>query len=254
MTWYSESYKQRQPVAVDASSTGSGAVTPVDITIEIPPDWDLFWENIRSDFFDVVVVDNEGQLLTFDRAAGANFANRVLTLEVNAYRLTTQTVALIYVYFQNPSESSDLATTFTPSSALTGHIDLSRPTGLLVTQPLQRPPSSEPQTSFVKASTDQIDIYFAVSNLFGLRASSYNSRFGMEGVEHVVIQSFDSSGSNDDARFDESKTRFIEGFVKVRARAGSNNTDYALVCRITTTETQQIDIRCLIQTRDQLPS
>ena len=57
MTWYSESYKQRQPVAVDASSTGSGAVTPVDITIEIPPDWDLFWENIRSDFFDVVVVD-----------------------------------------------------------------------------------------------------------------------------------------------------------------------------------------------------
>jgi hypothetical protein len=76
----------------------------------------------------------------------------------------------------------------------------------------------------------------------------------MEGIEHVVIQSFDSSGSNDDARFDESKTRFIEGFVKVRARAGSNNTDYALVCRITTTETQQIDIRCLIQTRDQLPS
>jgi hypothetical protein len=125
---------------------------------------------------------------------------------------------------------------------------------LLVTQPLQRSPSSEPQTSFVKASTDQIDVYFAVSNLFNLRASSYNSRFGMEGIEHVVIQSFDSSGSNDDARFDESKTRFIEGFVKVRARAGSNNTDYALVCRITTTETQQIDIRCLIQTRDQLPS
>ena len=192
MTLYSESYKQRQPVAVDASSTGSGAVTPVDITIEIPPDWDLFWENIRSDFFDVVVVDNEGQLLTFDRAAGASYANRTLTLEVNAYRLTTQTVALIYVYFQNPSESSDLATTFTPSSALTGYIDLSRPTGLLVTQPLQRPPSSEPQTSFVKASTDQIDIYFAVSNLFGLRASSYNSRFGMEGLEHVVIQSFDN--------------------------------------------------------------
>ncbi len=137
---------------------------------------------------------------------------------------------------------------------MTGYIDLSRPTGLLVTQPLQRPPSSEPQTSFVKASTDQIDIYFAVSNLFGLRASSYNSRFGMEGIEHVVIQSFDNTGSNDDARFDESKTRFIEGFVKVRARAGSNNTDYALVCRITTTETQQIDIRCLIQTRDQLPS
>jgi len=253
-TWYSESWKQRQSVAVDASSTGSGSIAPVDITIAIPPDWDLFWENIRSDFFDVILVDTQGQILTFDRASGANYANRVLELEVNAYRLTTQTVSLIYVYYQNPSQSSDLATTFTPSSALDGYIDLSRPTGLLVSQPMQRPPSSEPQTSFVKASTDQIDIYFAVSNLFNLRASSYNSRFSMEGIEHVVVQSFDASGSNDDSRFDESKTRFIDGFVKIRARAGSNNTDYALVCRITTTETQQIDIRCLIQTRDQLPS
>jgi len=256
MTWYNESWKQRQPVAVDISATGSGSISPLDITIAIPPDWDLFWENIRSDFFDVIVVGTQGELLTFDRAAGANYANRVLELEVDNYPMTTQTVSLVYIYFQNPSQSSDLATPFTPapSSTVIGYIDLSRPTGLLVSQPLQRPPSTEPQTSFVKSTTDEIDIYFAVSNLFNLRASSYNSRFSMEGIEHVVVQSLDASGSNDNARFDATKTRFIDGFVKIRAKAGANNTDYALVCRLTTTETQQIDIRCLIQTRDQLPS
>lgn len=253
MTWYDDDWKQRQAIAIDASATGDGTVLPRDIEIDIPADWDLFWDNIRSDFYDVIAADGEGNLLTFDRS-GADYANRTLTLEINAYRLTTLTISFIYVYFQNPDQSSDLATTFTPSSAIDGYVDLSRPSGLLVSQPLQRPPATEPQTAFVKASTDEIDVYFAVSNLFNVRANPYNLRLGFEGIDYVLVQSLDSSGTNDTGRYDITKTRFIDGFVKVRAIGGSDGTDYALVCRVVTTETQQIDIRCLIQVRDQLPS
>ena len=254
MTWYDSEWKQRQAVAIDATGTAGDVKAPQDIEIDIPADWDLFWENIRSDFFDVIVVDPFGDLLNFSRGSGADYANRVLTLEVDGYNTKGQSVVQIFVYFANPDQSSDLATSTTIASALVGHVELSRPTALSVSQPLLRPPTNVPQTSFVKASTDEIDVYFAVDNLFGGRAAKYNGRLLYEGIDYVNVLSLDSSGTNDTARYDEAKTRFIGGYVRVRVRAGSDDTDYALVCRIFTTETQQIDIRCLIQVRDQLPS
>ena len=254
MTWFNSSFKQRKPIAVDASATGDGSEQNKDLEIVIPDDWDLFWDNIRSDFFDVVVADPNGNLLTFKRKSGANYSTRVLTLQVNDYSTKTQAVNFIYLYFHEPNQSSDLASSFDPSGTIDGHIDLSRPSALLVSQPLQRPPSSEPQTAFVKASTDEIDIFFATSGLFNIRANPFNDRLGLEGIKYVNVLSLDSSGTNDTGRYDETKTRFIDGFVRARAKGGSDNTDYALVCRITTTNLQQIDIRCLIQVRDQLPS
>ena len=254
MTWYDSDFKQRKPIAVDASATGSGAEENKDIEIVIPHDWDLFWDNIRSDMFDVVVTNNGGDLLTFKRKTGADYSTRSLTLQVDEVNTKTQAINRIFVYFQNPNQTTDLSTDVTITTPLSGFIDLSRPSALLVSQPLQRPPSSEPQTAFVKSSTDEIDIYFATAGLFNIRANPFNDRLGLEGIKFVNVLSLDSSGTNDTGRYDETKTRFIDGFVRARAKGGSNDIDYALVCRITTTNLQQIDIRCLIQVRDQLPS
>ena len=52
MTWYDSEFKQRQAIAIDASSTGDSIVNPRDVEVTIPSDWDLFWDNIRSDFLD----------------------------------------------------------------------------------------------------------------------------------------------------------------------------------------------------------
>lgn len=254
MTWYNTGFKQRQAIAIDATSTADTSVSARDSQVSIPVDWDLFWDNIRSDFFDVVVVDPQGQLLNFSRAAGANYANRTLTLEIDGYQTKGQSVVQIFLYFANPNQSSDLSVGTTITGALNAFVELSRPTAFLVSQPLLRAPSSVPQTAFVKSSTDEIDVYFAVNNLFGDRSAKYNNRLLYEGVDYVNVFSLDSSGTNDTNRYDEGQTRFIAGHVRVRAKGGSNNTDYALVCRVFTTETQQIDIRCLIQVRDQLPS
>ena len=80
MTWYDSAWKQRQPIAIDASATGDSAVNPRDVEVTIPSDWDLFWDNIRSDFFDVIAVSRTGELLNFARKSGADYANRILTL------------------------------------------------------------------------------------------------------------------------------------------------------------------------------
>ncbi len=254
MTWYDSNWKQRQAVAVDAVSTVGDVKAPQDFEIPIPDDWDLFWDNIRSDFFDVIAVDPEGNLLNFSRKSGADYANRVLTLEVDGYNTKGQSVVKVFVYFQNPDQTSDLAVSTTIASPLNAFIELSRPTALTVSQPLLRPPTTVPQTAFVKASTDEIDIYFAVDNILGGRAAKYNGRLLYEGIDYVNVLSLDSSGTNSTARYDEGRTRFVGSYVRVRSKGGSADTDYALVCRIVTTEQQQIDIRCLIQVRDQLPS
>lgn len=254
MTWFDKDFLQRKPIAIDATSVGSGATENKDVEFEIPDDWDLFWENIRSDMFDVVVADVNGNALTFKRKAGANYSTRTLSIQISNFSTKTQAVNKIFLYYQSPSTSSDLSSTFDPSGIIFGSIDLSRPTALIVSQPLQRPPTSEPQTTFVKSTSDEIDVYFSTSGLFTLRSFPFNSRLGLEGIKYVNVFSLDSSGTNSTGRYDESKTRFIDGFVRVRAIAGSDNVNYALVCRIVTTRLQQIDIRCLIQVRDQLPS
>ena len=254
MTWYNTSWKQRQAVAIDATGTADATVASRDTEFGIPADWDLFWDNIRSDFFDVVVADPNGNLLNFSRKAGANYANRVLILEVDGYATKGQSVVQIYVYFQNPDQGSDLAVATTMSNVLDGSIELSRPNAFLVRQPILRSPSSVPQTAFVKTSTDEIDVYFAVDNLLNDRAVKYNNRLLYEGIDYVNIFALNAAGANDTGRYTESATAFINGCVRVRAKGGSSGSDYALVCRIVTTETQQIDIRCLIQVRDQLPS
>ena len=253
MTWYDANYKQRQPVAIDAL-TGDGSQQNKDITLTIPKTWDIFWDNIRSDMFDVVPVSNDGTLLSFERAAGANLSTRTLVINLDSHSVKTQAINFIYLYFQNPDQSSDPSSTVTIASAINAYIDISQAGGFIVRQPLNRPATAEPLQAIVKATTDIIDVYFAISGLFRSMLSPYAQRVDFEGVNYVNIYSLDSSGTNDTGRYEESDTRFISGFVRARAKGGSDSADYALVCRVVTSTTQQIDIRCLVQVRDQLPT
>ena len=82
----------------------------------------------------------------------------------------------------------------------------------------------------------------------------FASRTDFEGITHVTVQSLDASGIDSSARYEESETRFISGFVKARTKGGSNGTDYAFMITITTTTGQSIDMRCLVQVRNQLPA
>lgn len=253
MSWYGADWKQRQPIAIDASGTAGSGVSSEDIEINVPSDWDLFWDNIRSDFFDVIVADPEGNLLTFARS-GANYANRQLTLQVDGYATKGQAINQIFVYYQNPDQASDLSSAVTITSALTGYVDLARAGGFVVSQPILRAPTATPQTAFVKSTLDDIDVFFAVNNMLQLRAFEYNGRVSFDEIDFVEVQSYDSTGANDAGRYDVTKTRFLNGFIKARAKGGSDGVDYAFAVNLTTTFGQIYSVRCLIQTRDQLPT
>ena len=253
MTWYDANYKQRQPVAIDALA-GDGSVQTKDVTLTIPKSWDVFWDNIRSDLFDVVPVSVDGTLLSFERVAGADVATRTLVINIDGLSVTTEAINFIYLYYQNPNQSVDPSSTVTISAAINAHIDLSQAGGFVVRQPLNRPATQEPLQSIVKSSTDVLDVFFSVAGLFRSMLSPFAQRTDFEGISHVTVQSLDSSGTDDSGRYDEAQTRFIDGFVKARTKGGADGVDYAFMITVTTTTAQVIDIRCLVQVRNQLPA
>ena len=254
--WYNDNWKMRWPVAI--SALGGGGAGNVDVSIIIPSDWDLFWLNVNDNLQDIVPVTASGDLIPFKRlghgGSAASKANRNLQLDLDAVDVGSQdATSLIYIYWLN-SGASDQATTPSISSAKTGTVFLGTPTGRVVQMLPNRAVSEAPQTSFSKTTNDEVNVWFSVAGLFMNRKSTFNGRRGYEDIRFVKVRSLASNGSDDAGRYDETKTEFIPGWIKVRCKAGSNNTDYTLECLVTTTLNQVISLRCLIKVRDLLPT
>jgi len=251
--WYNESWKRRSPVAVSALGGGGSAGT-VDVEIDIPKDWDEFWDSIRSDMFDVVAVSKTGGLLNFSRKAGANYATRTLTIQVDTLAISNDdAISYIYIYYDN-SSASDQAVATTISSPKAGNIFVGAPTGRIVQSLANRSATDAPQSTFSKATIEEVNVWFSVGSLLMGRFATYNQRKLFEGIDYVQIRSLDASGTDDAGRYDEGETRFINGWVMARSKGGANNTDYTLEALIVTTTNQKFSLRALIQVRDLLPS
>ena len=251
--WYDINWKMRRPVAV--SVLGGGGAGTYDVEIDIPKDWDDFWDNVKSDMFDVVPVNNTGGLLTFQRKAGASYATRTLSLQLESAAITnSDAISHIYIYWMNPSATDQATGPHTITSPKVGTLFLGAPTGRIVQTLPNRAATEAPQTSFTKTTNEQVDVWFSINTLLMQRLSTYKTRKGFEAINYVQVRSLDTAGADDAGRYDEGETRFIPGWVKVRSKGGSNNTDYTLELLIYTTTQQTFSLRCLIKVRDLLPT
>jgi hypothetical protein len=122
------------PVTINASSASSGTH---DFEVEIPQDWDDFWDNIRSDGNDIALTDADGKsILNFQFKAGFNLPNRTLTLQAENINLgASNRMRIVQLYWNNPTQGSSLQTVISVSSVLTGHIYLGGPSGFVVKMP-----------------------------------------------------------------------------------------------------------------------
>lgn len=256
MTWYNSNWKNRYPIAIDClgGSESSGAI---DVSIIFPKDWD-FWDKIRSDGFDIVLTDSMGVQLTFQRQT-YNFANKDLVLQGDNITVGNQnSVVLLYVYYNNPDQASDLAGSFTVSSAKNGRIYLNAPSSRIIGDPTQKTGTNTPNYSFSRTSTDEVYIWFNVKSLLASRISTYNGKLDFESVDYVQIFSYDAGGSDDTNRYNEALTCFIPGWIGILSKGGSNNNDYTYSLNIRTTGSgpfnQTICLKCLVLVRDLLPT
>lgn len=252
MTWYNEEYRRRQIVGINVFG-GTGTTATIDVNFIVPSDWDDFWDNIRSDFKDVVVTDSQGRLVDFSRR-DANYSNRTLTLEIDGLQIKNDdAMNVAYIYYYYPDETVDSSVSTTITSAKTGHILLSAPHSRVVQTRNAQSALDAPIQSFVKGSGDEVHVFWIVGNTFAKRLSPYNERNDEEGIEFVKIANYDSSGTDASARYTESETRLGNGFVRATYKAGDSGSDYAIAVEIKTTLGQVIENRAILRVIDLLP-
>jgi len=253
MTWWNKNYRRRQAITID-STGGGGSPATVDFEVAIPPDWDGFWDNVRSDLYDIVVTDAKGNLSKFSRKAGANYSARRLTLQVDLFSIdNSATVNVAFVYFAYADESTDRSVGTTIVSPLDAYILLSAPHSRIVTINNSENAIEVPAQSFIKGEQEEIHVFFIFSRYLANRIEDYNEHADEESIKYVTIWSLDSTNTNDTNRYTLADTRFGNGFVRATFKGGTGGTDYAIVCRFYTTLSQILEARAILRVKDLLP-
>lgn len=253
MSWASTNFKYRIPISVPVFA--GGGATNIDIEVEIPPDWDIFWDSILTNFYDIQIYNAEGsQSITYQRQSGANHSTRTLVIEIDNAAIDDQSsTSLFWLYFGDASASSDPAGSFTPSSPKTGYIWIGRPVNI-VKNIIAQNGRSVPEVVFTKESDAAFDIWFDLRSLLSAYIDPYNGRFSYESIKRVQPKSLDSSGSNADSRYAQDDMYFIAGYANIRVKSGSSGSDYAVGLDIYTTNNQIFTVRALLKVQNLLPS
>tara|TARA_Y100000592_G_scaffold14033_1_gene19866 strand:+ start:9257 stop:10012 length:756 start_codon:yes stop_codon:yes gene_type:complete len=251
MTWYDSNYKRRMPIAVDGSAhTGASA----QVSFNVPSDWDDFWENIRSDGKDIVVTDKLGNKSLFEK--GFIFSSRTLSINVHGFLTPDESsIHLLWLYWDYSDESVDHETTVTIVSALSGYIYLGAPFGRIVsgldsTNYL----TTVPTNIFSKDPDEQVDVWFPYTQLLSQRSLPYNEKLDYKAIQSLHIQVLDSSGANQTSLYDQTDTRIINGWVRVRIKSGSIDNDYVIRLHLITSDDETYVQVALLQVRKILPT
>jgi hypothetical protein len=253
-TWADSAYKYRIPISVPVFTVGGGGATNVDIQLQIPPDWDLFWGAIRSDFFDIEVYTANGESsINYQRQSGASYSGRNLTLEIEQAAIDDQSsTSMFWLYFGDPDQATDPTTAFTVSSPKTGYVWIGRPVNV-VKNVIAQAGRSVPEVTFTKEVAAAFDIWFDLRPLFAAYIDPYNNRLSFETIKRVEPKSLDSSGTDSDARYAQDDMYFIAGYANIRIKGGSSGTDYSVGLNIHTTNNQVFTVRALLKVQNLLP-
>jgi hypothetical protein len=239
MTYWNGNYNRRQNIAIDASAVTKGSF---DLEIIIPEDWDDFWDNIRSDGLDIVLVSSMGAVGTFQFKAGFNLTNRSLTLQVQNYTVGEDyKTGNVFVYWDYPSESTDRKSAFSlGGSVLNGSIFLGQPIGRLINSVPVKPISSEPVAFFQKQPDEKTDIWFPAGQVLMPRRSPYNQRFSLNEISWVLGYVYNTSGVAQPSMIASTEIKITANWVGLRIQAGTTATNYTVSCRIRTTDAEEI--------------
>jgi hypothetical protein len=251
MTWYSSNWKRRMPIAIDTSLVSSGSFI---FSINLSLTWDDFWNNVRSDGFDAVIVDQNGnQPISFERVTW-NFSSKQATFRANYGAIKSPNVIhQVWLYWDNPDQSSDLATTGL-TSTVNGYIYLGAPFKNIVNLASQSGLSTVPTTIIQKDPDEKIDIWFPISQLLAPRSLPSGEHLDFKLVDYYDFEVLDSSGVAQPSMISLGETRSINGWVKCRIIQGTVNTDYVVRCLVQNTDLELFVMSCLLQVRKLLPT
>jgi len=250
MSWYSEDWKFRAPIAVN----NNGGASTIDVECAVPYAFDQFWANVQSDLDDVRITLADGFTVASYALNGLNYANRVVTLQVDGVSATSSDgTALLWLYWGNAAAAA-ATTSVTISSAKTGSITMSTPRLPVIRAGTERPGDSTPRQRIAKASADELDVWWDLRPLMATRARAHEKSRLLDEVDYVQFAVTTGTGggiSTHTSMMDEAKTRFIHpAWVSTRIKAGTSGTDYTASLTVGTADGRTYNPRALVKVRD----
>tara|TARA_Y100000592_G_scaffold38265_1_gene60497 strand:+ start:1421 stop:2191 length:771 start_codon:yes stop_codon:yes gene_type:complete len=251
MSWYHKDWTQRAPILIDNFNGAS----QIDVTAAVPSDFPRFWENVdaANSGADIRVTLADGRTLaTFD-VDGFNSTTKTATIEIDGFAASSADAGLVAWLYWGATGKSSATTTFTPSSAKTGHISVAVPgsgTQRMVRCAPEAPGAAQPRTEIFKASGETIHVWWDLTGVLGLRAIPDQGKRFLDEVEHVSYE-VTAQGNPQSAMIDEGETRMAgSGFIRTTIKAGSSGTNYLARLLVTLTSGRILDFRCTIRVKD----
>ena len=253
MTWYNENYKRRMPVTIDGSATTSSTV---QFTFLVPDDWDDFWDNIKDTGIDVVLTKRDGTLLSFERFS-FTYSTRTCLLRADNLPVNGEyAIHVIWLYWDYADETVDQSTSQTMvGSPLTASVYLGAPFGRIVNlTTINNVFTSQNMTVFSKQPEEIVDIWYPINHLLTPRSLSYNERLDYIGIDYILVEVINSSSVNQPSMYALEETKLINGFIKIRVKSGTTDTDYVVRCIIVCTDSEKYIQSSLLQVKKLLPT
>ncbi len=255
MSYFDKNFLYRQSASIDGSSANAGTI---DATIAIPSTWSRFWDNIKQDGSDLRVTAADGvTLLSYD-LDGFNHGNRTGTIRIDglthAPNTAQNSTRMVRLYWGYDSASSAASANLSISSAKVGAICLGSPTtgGYPIIQ--CAPPRldvDETATIITKQSTEQIRVYWDLSDMLSQRDYAHEGSYFFEEIDYVLFSVKDTQGNLANSLTDLDKIETKDPYyVSTWLQGGTDDTNYLLTLTVFTTEGRILDFRSTLKVND----
>jgi hypothetical protein len=235
MSWYqlgANPWQFRRVISVDNTAGTPGA--PIDVTHTLLPDDDEFWNNVQSAGQDIRVCDSDGRTLQTYDLDSFSTSTRSGTIEVDNWTPPGVKMSALYLYFGN-SSASTAATTFSPSSAKSGYIELGRPNARTFRVRPERPGDAKARSQFVKGANESVYVDFDFSAMLERAIVPGRGRMLWEEISYISSTTVEAAGVDQAAMHVATNDRICDGGrVRVWVTGGTSGTTYTVVCKIVT--------------------
>ena len=233
--WYDEAWTKRVPVVVLVTAA---AGSPHDMQVPVP-DFDDFWDNIKSAGEDIRLCAPDGTTLLTYQLTSFSLANRTLTIQAQNVPFADYVDgalvdghAVLWLYWGNPA-ASDASTTFTASTPHGAGIYVGSASGPGWTHQAPVPGATSPRDELAKTTLETVMYWVSVGGSLDTRASAHNGSILMEGVSFIV-QDVLQAGSSVGTMFSNSNAPLIverspgDIIIGLEVYAGTDANDYTI--------------------------
>jgi len=239
-------WRRRVAFCVDFLSGSS----PNDVSLNLTQLSDVFWDNVRTDGYDLRVTGADGiTAITFERDSWSK-ANRTGVLEIdNMPFSTTDIMANGWLYFDHTGTPSDVSTSVTLSSAKTAYMLMQGqiPADNVVVWRPERRGATKPRHIVVKQAGETIYVWFDMSRALQRFARAQHGSVLFEEIDYVKFEVLDVASAQA-GMFEEGTTRIQHpALVRCLVKAGSSGSDYTASLTVATSEGRVLNPRALIK-------